>query len=129
MPVTAKLSRRFYEALGDDVANELVDWFNAVDLTYRAQLKELNDANWERFKAVAASKADLGRFATKADLDRFATKADLDRFAAKADQQFAAKADLAEMKAELMRWMFVFWTATITPLGALIVAMHTVFAR
>lgn len=26
--VTAKLSRKFYEKLGDDVANELVEWFN-----------------------------------------------------------------------------------------------------
>ncbi len=26
MPVTAKLSRRFYEKFGDDIANELVDW-------------------------------------------------------------------------------------------------------
>ena len=25
MPVTAKLSKRFYEVLGEDVANELVD--------------------------------------------------------------------------------------------------------
>jgi len=33
MPVTARLSKRIYEVLGEDVANELVDWFNAVDLT------------------------------------------------------------------------------------------------
>ena len=32
MPVTARLSKRFYEVLGEDVANELVDWFNAVEL-------------------------------------------------------------------------------------------------
>jgi ribosomal protein L29 len=51
MPVTAKLSRKFYEALGDEVSNELVDWFNAVDLTYRTELREVNDLNWARFKA------------------------------------------------------------------------------
>jgi hypothetical protein len=33
VPVTAKLSRRFYEKFGDDIANELVDWFNMVDAT------------------------------------------------------------------------------------------------
>ncbi len=27
MPVTAKLSRKFYETFGDELANELVDWF------------------------------------------------------------------------------------------------------
>ena len=48
VPVTAKLSRKFYERFGDDIAGELVDWFNAVDLTYQTQLRELNELNWER---------------------------------------------------------------------------------
>ena len=51
MPVTAKLSKRFYDVLGEDVANELVDWFNAVDLTYRNDLRELNELNFARFDA------------------------------------------------------------------------------
>ena len=50
MPVTAKLSSKFYERFGDDIAGELVDWFNAVDLTYQNQLKEANEVNWVRFK-------------------------------------------------------------------------------
>jgi len=50
VPVTAKLSRKFYERLGDDIAAELVDWFNAVDATYKSDLKATNDLNWERFK-------------------------------------------------------------------------------
>ena len=64
MPVTAKLSRKFYEKLGDDVAAELVDWFNAVDATYKSDLKETNELNWQRFKAhmdsqLSALRADL----------------------------------------------------------------------
>ena len=51
MPVTAKLSRTFYEKFGDDVANELVDWFNMVDATYRSDLRELNELNFARFDA------------------------------------------------------------------------------
>jgi hypothetical protein len=46
VPVTARLSRRFYEVLGEDVADELVDWFNAVDLTHRAELRALNKVNF-----------------------------------------------------------------------------------
>ena len=49
MPVTAKLSRKFYEKFGDEIANELVDWFNAVDSTYKADLYELNERNFQRF--------------------------------------------------------------------------------
>lgn len=51
MPVTARLSRKFYDRLGEDIANELVDWFNQVDATYRADLRELNELNFARFDA------------------------------------------------------------------------------
>jgi hypothetical protein len=41
-----------------------VDWFNAVDATYKSELKEINQLNWERFKAtlheeISSLRADL----------------------------------------------------------------------
>ena len=75
MPVTARLSKAFYEQLGEKVTNELVEWFNSVDATYRADLKELNELNFARFDA-------------------------------KLEQR------LAELKADLVKWMFVFWAGT-----------------
>ena len=51
MPVTARLSSRFYERFGDETTNELVNWFNAVDATYRSDLRELNELNFARFDA------------------------------------------------------------------------------
>ena len=51
MPVTARLSKAFYDQLGEQVANELVDWFNQVDFTYRTELRELNELNFARFDA------------------------------------------------------------------------------
>lgn len=51
MPVTARLSRKFYETLGEDVTNELVDWFNSVDATYRDDLRTMNETNFARFDA------------------------------------------------------------------------------
>jgi hypothetical protein len=64
VPVTAKLSREFYEKFGDQIADELVNWFNQVDATYRADLKELNELNFARFDAkleqrLAALRADI----------------------------------------------------------------------
>src|SRR2546425_3655892 len=64
MPVTAKLSRKFYEKLGDEVANELVEWFNLVDATYRSDLRQLNELNFARFDAkleqrIAELRAEL----------------------------------------------------------------------
>src|SRR6478736_4345128 len=76
VPVTAKLSKRFYDVLGEDVANELVDWLNAVDATYRSELRELNELNFARFDA-------------------------------KLEQR------LAELRTDLVRWMFGFWVTTL----------------
>jgi hypothetical protein len=92
VPVTAKLSRKFYERLGDDITGELVDWFNAVDATYQAQLKETNELNWERFKA---------------HLD----------------------AGLAGLRADLMRWMFIYWVGSVVTLGGVIIGMLRFGAR
>ena len=75
MPVTARLSKRFYDVFGEEIATELVDWFNAVDATYRADLRELNELNFARFDA-------------------------------KLEQR------LAQVKSDLVKWMFVFWAPT-----------------
>ena len=66
MPVTARLSRKFYETFGDDLANEIVEWFNQVDFTYRTELRELNEVNFARFEAkldakLNAAKAKIGK--------------------------------------------------------------------
>ena len=37
MPVTAKLSKLFYDRLGEQIANELVEWFNLDALTFDVQ--------------------------------------------------------------------------------------------
>ena len=51
MPVTAKLSKAFYDRFGEDVTNELVEWFNLIDASYRSDLKEANELSWARFEA------------------------------------------------------------------------------
>ena len=112
MPVTAKLSRKFYERFGDDVANELVDWFNMVDATYRSELRELNELNYARFDAkleqrVVELETKIDRFAVELDtkIDRLAVelRAELQVGFARMDQQ------LAQFEATLTKRMFVFW--------------------
>jgi hypothetical protein len=104
MPVTAKLSRRFYEAFGDDIANELVEWSNQVDATYRADLRELNELNFARFDSKLEQRL--------AEMD------------AKWERRFAeVDKALANTRADLIRWMFLFWIGTVVPLGGLVVAM------
>src|SRR5437588_12502588 len=44
-------ARNTVVTLGEDITNELVEWFNAVDATYRADLRDLNERNFGRFDA------------------------------------------------------------------------------
>ena len=83
MPVTARLSRKFYETFGEDVTNELVDWFNTMDATNRADLRDLSDLQYVRFEA-------------------------------KLEQR------LAELKSDLVKWMFAFWAPTALAVVALL---------
>ena len=51
MPVTARLSKQFYDRLGEQIANELVEWFNQVDAASREDLRAFNELNFARFDA------------------------------------------------------------------------------
>ena len=82
MPVTAALSKKFYEKFGEDLTNELVNWFNAVDATYKADIKQLNELNFQRFEATL-------------------------------------KQGLAELKTDILKWMFGFWASAVLALVVL----------
>ena len=89
MPVTAKLSSKFYERFGDDVTNELVDWFNQVDATYRSELKDLNELNFARFDAKVEQ-----------------------RVAGLRQEIAGLRAEMHAGFASQIKWMFGFWVAT-----------------
>ena len=134
MPVTAKLSQKFYQRLGDDVANELVEWLNAVDTSYRQEFKDLFEANFGRLEArmdelraevryeTGEVRSLLGRAETRFD-ERTASLAS--RLDARIDEHRAETrsgfgniesrmdAKLSELKSELLRWMFLFWVGTM----------------
>jgi len=127
MPVTARLSRLFYERLGEEVANELVDWFNAVDATYRSDLRELNELNFARFDAKpdqrsAELEASLERQLGQLDLRIGQLETQLDLRIGQLDAKIDQRA--SELRAELIKWMFLFWSGTVLPLGGLILALR-----
>ena len=105
MPVTAKLSRRFYEKFGDDITNELVDWFNMVDATYRFELREQNELNYARFDAKLEQRiAEL-----RAEMQVGFSTAD-----AKLEQR------LAQLETRLTKRMFGFWIAQAATTAGLV---------
>ena len=105
MPVTAKLSKVFYDRLGEQVANELVDWFNQVDATYRADLRELNELNFARFDAKLEQRlAEL-----HAKIDRLAAEADTRMDALVSDLHAVLERRLGEQT----RWLFAAWASLL----------------
>ncbi len=124
MPVTARLSKHFYDVLGEDVANELVDWFNAVDLTYRADLRELNELNFARFDAkleqrLAELRAELRQEIAQL---RAELRADLREQIVALRVEF--RTDLQQVRTELLRWMFGFWVTTLIGIAGLLIALR-----
>ncbi len=107
MPVTAKLSRKFYEKLGDDVAN---------DATYRSDLKQLSEVNFTRFDAKVEQRwaqLDSRLEQRVADL-RAEMRAGFVGADAKLEQR------LAELETRLTRRMFGFWVAQAATTAALV---------
>ena len=140
MPVTAKLSQKFYERLGEDVANELVEWFNAVDAAYKTDLRELNERNFQRFddrveRRFADFRAYVDRRFAEADARlerrvgelRDQMRAELGSIGTDLLERIAgADRRVADTRADLVKWMFGFWIATLVPLAGLMVGLATI---
>jgi hypothetical protein len=131
MPVTARLSKRFYEILGEDVANEMVDWFNAVDTTYKADLRDLIEVQAQRFDAklqqgLAELRGDL-RAEMHGELANVRTEMHTGFAQLRTEMATGSAAlrtemgvgfaqvytKMADLRAELIKWMFLFWLGTV----------------
>jgi hypothetical protein len=74
---------------------------NAVDLTYRTDLRELNELNYARFDAKLEQRlAEL-----------------------RAELRIELRTGLHGLRADLLRWMFGFWATTMLTLAGLVVAL------
>jgi len=108
VPVTAKLSKLFYERLGEQIADELVGWFNAVDATYRNDLRELNELNFARFDAKLEQR--FAQFELKVEQRISALEL-------KWEARFAElEAKMERRFAEQSRWLFAAWATLLIPI-------------
>ncbi|MFQ5704623.1 MAG: hypothetical protein ACE5HT_11435 [Gemmatimonadales bacterium] len=94
MPITAKFSRQFYAKLGHDIADELVDWFNNVDATYRSEFRELFAVHFAQFDAKLEQRL--------------------------AELKSELKSELHVEISKLLKWNFVFWVGTLGTVVALL---------
>lgn len=119
MPVTATLSKKFYETLGDEVTNELVAWLNAVDESYRSEFRELFAVNFGRLEAEM--RALEGRIEAKLAELRAETEQRfmvLETHIASFETRIEARFDRFE--ARMLRWMLLFWAGTMGTVIALL---------
>ena len=93
MPVTARLLKSLQESLGDDAANDLLAWWDESATVNRAAVREVADLYYARFEA----RLEKG--------------------------QAELRAEMADQRADLIKWMFVFWVGTIVPLAGLMIAL------
>ena len=127
MPLTAKLSKEFYDKFGNAVVDELVNWFNQVDATYKLELRDLNELNFARFDAkleqrIAELRAEVAMLEA-----RFEAK--LGTEIATLEGRLLARLGVVEgrfgtLEGRLVRWMFLFWVASLGTSIALIELGH-----
>ena len=144
MPVTAKLSKAFYDRFGDEIVAELVEWLNQVDAAYRSDLKAMIDASnlridsrFEQLRAeIRAGLADL-RSELRGEIGDTRTalrKEYADGNAAlrkeHADGNAALRKDMTDgfttlglqiagVRADLMKWSFAFWVGAVLAIASL----------
>ncbi len=117
MPVTVKLSKLLNDRLGEEIADELVNWFNQVDATYRGDLREINELNFARFDAkleqrIAALEAKLS-----AKLDASVAQHAFAQLESRIDRSLAElRTSLEKGLKEQTRWQFVTWSALLIPI-------------
>jgi len=123
MPLTAKLSKEFYDKFGNAVVDELVNWFNQVDATNKLELRDLNELNFARFDAkleqrIAELRAELRTELATLEAKLRAEIATLEgRILARLG---VVKGRFGTLEGRLVRWMFLFWVASLGTSIALI---------
>ena len=108
-----------------------VDWFNAVDTTYKADLRDLIEVQAQRFDAkleqrLAETRADLrtemhaGFAQLRTEMGALAGELRTEMVSGSAALRtemgvgFAqARTEMANLRAELIKWMFLFWLGTV----------------
>jgi hypothetical protein len=147
VPVTARLSKAFYDQLGEQVANELVEWMNLVDLTWRNEMRAANDASFARFEAVLDARFAQANMGWEAKLreafEAFEVKLDEKlglrlgplearitlletRLARLEDLLLATRREFQDALLQQFRWMIGLWMTSIV---GILAVLATVLVR
>lgn len=126
MPVTARLLQRLHETLGDEATNDLFSWWEEAATVNRTAVREVADQYFARFEArlekgLAEVRAEMqvGLVAGRSELQGglAAVRSELVKGLAE------VRAEMAGQRADLIKWMFIFWAGTVIPLAGLLIAL------
>jgi hypothetical protein len=84
--------------LGDEATDDLMAWWDETMVANRAAIRETADLYFERFEA----KLEKGLAGVEGRL----------------------RAEMAAQRADLLKWMFIFWVSTVVPLAGLVIALY-----
>ena len=94
------------------MVDELVDWFNQVDVAYRSEFRELFEVHFARFDAKLEQRIAELRAEFKSEIAELRAE-----FTGELGE---LKTGLAALETRLIRWMFLFWVGTIGTMIALL---------
>jgi hypothetical protein len=124
MTITPRLSRMLHQTLGGEAGGDLVTWMGDME-GQRAELRELNEANFARFDArLAELRHEMqGGFAElrqemQAGLAK--TREDmLSGFAALRQEMAQLETRFERRLGDVIKWSFVFWVGAVGAIAML----------
>jgi hypothetical protein len=115
MPVTTRLLHRLQETLGVEATDDLLSWWDEATRVNRSEVREVAELYFQRFNA------ELQRGLAEV---RGETQKSITELGARLDTSIAElRTEMASQRADLIKWMFLFWAGTVLPLAGLAVAL------
>ena len=126
MPVTARLLQRLHESLGDDATNDLFAWWDEAATVNRAAVREVADLYYARFdarleKGLAEVRSEMDKGLADVRSEMAVARSEMDKGFAEVRSEMDSR--LANQRADLVKWMFLFWVGTMVPLAGLLIAL------
>ena len=126
MPVTPTLLLKLRKTLGDEAANDLVTWVDQATARELGHVRELAELHYGRFDARLEQRLAELRADVDARIESLRTELHTRIESLRTDLYTridAVRVEMMAQRADLIKWMFLFWVGTIVPLAGLMVAL------
>ncbi len=130
MPAAPALLKKLRATLGDEATRDLVTWVDQGAEFQVARLRELADLHYSRFDARLEQRLAESEGKLRAELAQglAAVRSEMAQGLAAVRQDLvqgdaSLRTELAAHRADLIKWMFIFWAGTVIPIAGLVIAL------